>query len=384
MKSLYYQFDSAGRMVALATTRSNDYANANLNTLLAEGQTLSDCNIPALDITQWVYDETTGLLTQKIYADGNGPSYTYTSSGRLHTRTWARGKTITYTYGDLDQITNVDYSDSTPDVTYTHDRLGRILSVSSSASISTFHYAGLTLDYETQNGYIIKRKQDTLGREIGYELYNPADPINSVKKTIYGYDAFNRLSTITSIIGTETNTFTYTYLQGTDFVNAMSSDSGVQWSRYYESKRDLITAISNSWNAATISAFDYINDPLGRRTKRTDYFNASTITNGFIYNQNSEVINATMNGDEYNYNFDPIGNRQTAVYNALTNIYTANQLNQYTAINGDMSITPAHDLDGNLTWDGIHWSHGWDAENRLISSSNFTSGVLCEYAYDYQ
>ncbi|MCK9305651.1 MAG: hypothetical protein M0P27_09695, partial [Bacteroidales bacterium] len=42
------------------------------------------------------------------------------------------------------------------------------------------------------------------------------------------------------------------------------------------------------------------------------------------------------------------------------------------------------DLDGNLTWDGIHWSHGWDAENRLISSSNFTSGVLCEYAYDYQ
>ncbi|MCK9305225.1 MAG: hypothetical protein M0P27_07505, partial [Bacteroidales bacterium] len=50
-----YQYDAAGRMIVMATTRSNDYANVNLNTLLAEGQTLSDCNIPALDITQWFY-----------------------------------------------------------------------------------------------------------------------------------------------------------------------------------------------------------------------------------------------------------------------------------------------------------------------------------------
>ncbi|MFA7149225.1 MAG: hypothetical protein WC109_10450, partial [Syntrophomonadaceae bacterium] len=144
-----YEFNTAGRMIAIATTRSNEYANVNLNTLLAEGKTLSDCNIPALDITQWFYNETTGLLTQKIYADGNGPSYTYTSSGKLYTRTWARGKTTTYTYGDLGQITKVDYSDSTPNVTYTHDRLGRTTSATSLASTSTFHYDGLTLDYET-------------------------------------------------------------------------------------------------------------------------------------------------------------------------------------------------------------------------------------------
>ncbi|MCK9305350.1 MAG: hypothetical protein M0P27_08145, partial [Bacteroidales bacterium] len=50
-----YEFNTAGRMIVMATTRSNDYANVNLNTLLAEGQTLSDCNIPALDITQWFY-----------------------------------------------------------------------------------------------------------------------------------------------------------------------------------------------------------------------------------------------------------------------------------------------------------------------------------------
>ncbi|MDD2230387.1 MAG: hypothetical protein PHY48_13360 [Candidatus Cloacimonetes bacterium] len=390
MKSFY--FDTTGRMIVMATTRSNDYANVNLNTLLAEGQTLSDCNIPALDITQWFYDETTGLLTQKIYADGNGPSYTYTSSGKLHTLTWARGKTTTYTYGDLGQITNVDYSDSTPDVTYTHGRLGRILSATSSASTITFHYDGLTLDYETQNSYISKRKLDVFGRDIGYELYNPVDLVNPCQIIQYGYDCFNRLSTVTSIIGAETNVFAYTYLRGTDLVSGMSSDSGMQWSRHYETERDLITAVSNTWNTVTISAFNYSNDPLGRRAKRTDYFNTSTITNAFIYNQNSEVINATMNGDEYNYAFDPIGNReQSTIYSGqstVTNLYTVNHLNQYTSVTtADSVIALTHDLDGNLTFDGSQWHHTYDGENRLLKSEphSATNGsIMFEYRYSHK
>ncbi len=43
------------------------------------------------DPTTWVYDEATGLLTDKIYADGNGTRYTYTPEGKLQSRTWAWG-----------------------------------------------------------------------------------------------------------------------------------------------------------------------------------------------------------------------------------------------------------------------------------------------------
>ncbi|MFA6662220.1 MAG: hypothetical protein WCS56_04225 [Bacilli bacterium] len=178
-----------------------------------------------LDITQWQYDEATGLLTNKLYADGNGTSYTYTETGKIQTRTLARGKTTTYVYNNLGQLTDIDYSDSTPDVTFTHDRLGRILSVSSPTSTSTFHYDGLALDYETQDGDIIDRKQDSFGRTIGYILTGV--PLSPMSLT-YSFDEYGRLSSVTSIIGTETNTFTYTYLQGTDLVNAMSSNSGVQ------------------------------------------------------------------------------------------------------------------------------------------------------------
>ena len=41
--------------------------------------------------TRWLRDEATGLVTHKVYADGNGPRYDYTPDGKLATRTWARG-----------------------------------------------------------------------------------------------------------------------------------------------------------------------------------------------------------------------------------------------------------------------------------------------------
>jgi YD repeat-containing protein len=34
-------------------------------------------------VTTWLYDGYRGFLTNKVYADGKGPSYTYTAAGRL-------------------------------------------------------------------------------------------------------------------------------------------------------------------------------------------------------------------------------------------------------------------------------------------------------------
>ena len=44
------------------------------------------------DVTRWLRDEATGLVTNKVYADGKGPRYDYAPDGKLATRTWARGK----------------------------------------------------------------------------------------------------------------------------------------------------------------------------------------------------------------------------------------------------------------------------------------------------
>jgi YD repeat-containing protein len=58
--------------------------------------------------------------------------------------------------------------------------------------------------------------------------------------------------------------------------------------------------------------------------------------------------------------------------------YTANALNQYTAVG---AVTPSYDANGNLTGDGT-FTYGYDAENRLTSGSG--AGNTASYAYDGQ
>ena len=47
-------------------------------------------------------------VTNKVYADGAGPSYTYSPEGRLARRAWARGVTTDYAYDALGQMTNIN------------------------------------------------------------------------------------------------------------------------------------------------------------------------------------------------------------------------------------------------------------------------------------
>src|SRR5262249_13236681 len=58
--------------------------------------------------------------------------------------------------------------------------------------------------------------------------------------------------------------------------------------------------------------------------------------------------------------------------------YTANALNQYTAVG---AVSPSYDGNGNLTSDGTFTS-GYDAENRLTSASG--AGNTASYSFDAQ
>ena len=80
---------------------------------------------PQGDVTRWLYDEASGLVTNKIYADGMGPSYDYSADGRLVSRTWARGIVTTYAYDGWGNLTNTVYSDSTPAISVRYDAMGR-------------------------------------------------------------------------------------------------------------------------------------------------------------------------------------------------------------------------------------------------------------------
>ena len=119
-----YTYDHAGRMKTMKTWRN--FA--------------SDTGAA---LTTWNYSAQRGFLLAKQYADGQGPTYTYTPAGRLATRTWARGITTYYAYNPAGQLTSETLATGLS-ITNTYDSLLRRSSLSafhnSSFIIHTFSY----------------------------------------------------------------------------------------------------------------------------------------------------------------------------------------------------------------------------------------------------
>ena len=102
-----YDYDDYGRMTAMYTLRDTNVAITDYSSFIVHRS--------SFDCTHWLYDDATGLLTNKVYADNNGMSYTYTPDGKLQTRTWARGIVTTYGYDAASQLTSVSYNDCASD-----------------------------------------------------------------------------------------------------------------------------------------------------------------------------------------------------------------------------------------------------------------------------
>ncbi len=114
-----------------------------------------------------------------------------------------------------------------------------------------------------------------------------------------------------------------------------------------------------------------------QRTKTTladnSYWNYAYDDLGQLDSGGKHTSGAQISGRQFAYDQDEIGNRITV--NATT--YTANNVNQYTAINSQ-SLT--YDTDGNMLSDG-NWTYTWDGENRLtrMVSTNLTKTLSFEY-----
>lgn len=397
-----YEYDDYGRMTAMATTRDDNYESVNLLALLPDGVTLSDTSHAShpshLDTTRWQYDPATGLLTNKLFADGYGTAYTYTPDGKLATRTWARGITTTYTYDDSGQLTAVAYSDDTPGSIFTYDRLDRHLTITQSGTgvppvVHEFDYDPNTLALVTETiiahgrTHVLDRAHDSIGRPSGIAL-GPDYALT------YGYDDYGRFVSITSSVQSVSSVISYSYLPASDLLTGWTqSGTGfqpVEFSRTYEPNRNLITAIENLSGTNRISFFEYVNDAIGRRTQRLDTRHATPgtpITNIFDYNQRSELTAALMGENDHAYAYDPIGNRIRSVLisnnqSPITNHYAANELNQYISVESVSSVvSPAFDDDGNMVEYG-DWTFTWDGENRLIAVTSNGVTVL-KNQYDY-
>ena len=244
-------------------------------------------------ITNWIYDASTGLLNQKLYADGNGPSYTYYSSKLPHVRTWARGVTTTYSYNSAGEVTGIDYSDTTPDVAHSYTRDGQPLSTVDAAGSRQYQYEneGGRLSGETVNGGLfdqlaITSPSDALGRRRSIRV-SLAD--EALAEIVYDYDQSNRLQSVS--LGQLTSA--YSYVAASDLIDSVTSTrSGVNRltvSNSYDNSGRLSTVTNTAGGGSILSSHGYVYDSAHRITQVTlagnDYWS-------FSYNSRNEVTNA--------------------------------------------------------------------------------------------
>ena len=406
-----YTYTAHGEIATLTTWRDAGATNFDAATWPAPG---------GGDVTTWSYQASTGLLSRKQYADGKGTDYAYDQLNRLATRTWAREVSddpliTAYDYAAATgELTAVDYSDNTPDVAFTHDRLGRQAAVTDATGTRSFAYdsAKLRLESETLPAYFGDRILSRIyqgsgtglvsGRAAGFQLGTSGD-LDEDHAVSYGYDSSGRLNAVASPAGA----FAYGYVSDSDLLASVASPAH-DTTYGYEPNRNLRTEVRNrvAGGGADRSRYVYAYDEVGQRISRVQSGSAfgTTSYDRFGYNTRSEVIEtkrytgtdpedhltdpeATALGRLYT--FDHLGNRLTSQDGlAATRVYTSNALNQYTGITNP-NHTPAYDEDGNQLVVEDGWRYQWDAENRLVRARDHdvtpvigSKGLT--FVYDYQ
>jgi RHS repeat-associated protein len=427
-----YTYDYAGRMKTMTTYRSETQSS----------------------ITAWNYSTSTGLLLSKRYDSnpagtaGTGPTYEYTDGNRLWKRFWARpisesnSTAVTTIYGyTAGLLASVTYNDDTPDLVFTHDRLGRVKTVIRANVIHaeyTYAAPGMRLSREDLNQDTGLPK--TLLRDYDTLLRPDALSIPGEYTTGYGYDTAGRLNRVwhhptldpdtKAPTGTPTFTYGYTYTQENSGAPRVGATTGLNLKqdfmpytltrgngpgipplttvKTYEGTRNALKLTENRAGGPIVSSFAYIVNAIGQRESVTTagIAFASTPANwGWHYDSLGQVVRADhagTNASDRAYQFDTIGNRLRTATGTLDlptePNWIANALNQYTTANGvELPASPApYDADGNLAAGPVPGSNGnspgvqapanateirWDAENRLISVK--IGSDTYQYEYDH-
>jgi len=379
-----YGYDIMGNMTSLRTFRAE-----------SEEITTDPSERTDYDETTWSFDAVTGLELSKTYADNSSVVKTYDAYNRLATETDARGNVKTHSYEHARGLqlgttyTVVDGTASTADRSFTYNHLGQMVQLVDDAGVRTLGYNSygeresdsLVVDGDT---HLIVEQRDSFGRSTGY-VYSKNGSVQQTVTTGYGTDG--RIASASFLHGGAAKVFGYEYLSGTNLLHKLIKPNNMTLTQSYEATRDLLTSLAYHRGTTLVAQREYSYDTLGRPTARNTARQGTTVNDTFEHNTRSELVIASVNGKNYEYAYDNIGNRDFSLEDSKATMYDANLLNQYTSIaeNGGIPFIPQFDADGNQTLikteTGI-WSAVYNAENRPVTFTNTESNTVVECQYD--
>ncbi len=377
-----WKFDELGNLTATTThdTKTTALAfDANTNDLLSRTDARGK-------VTSWVYDLAHRTTTMKRAAGSpleKTWTYTYDPAGRLLTTVDAKANaasnpalgTTSRAYDPVGRLTGIDYSDATPDITYSYNQENELMLMQDGAGDHEYAY-----DNADRLVYV----NEPFGA-YDYE-YNPRNQVTKrfypdfVTTADYSYDDDGRMSNASS--GGLTTSYAYNPVAQLLTTTLPSGNGHVETRSYDNAGR--LSEVKNTKGAATLSKYTLTRDKVGNPTKIA---NTGTTTQTFLYDVNDRLTEVcfkangaacTAGSDPYvRFTYDGVGNRLTEARNgAATVTYTYNDLNQLTQ-RGTTAYT--YDDNGNQTAAGTR-SFAWNNAGQLTSSTQ--AGTTVTYTYD--
>jgi len=190
----------------------------------------------------------------------------------------------------------------------------------------------------------------------------------------YGYDAANRL---TSVTDWNLATTSYAYDDAGRMTSAtLPSSTGVV-STYTYDNADRLLGISHDKGLNTLASVDYTLDAVGNRTQRVDQLGTHT----YAYDDLYRLTSVTYPGPSTTgYAFDAFGNRTSMTTGAGTTTYAYDDADRLTSVTppGQSAISYTWDDNGNLTGRGTD-TFSWDYNDRMVAAT--IGGVSSSFAY---
>jgi RHS repeat-associated protein len=358
----------------------------------------------AAPVTSYAYDDV-GNLESRTDANAHVTGYAYDDADRLErvtapdTRIWTYaydpngnvkevvdangnstpatgdGKT-TYAYDTIDRLKSIDYSDSTPDVTFAYDGNDNRTQLTDGSGTETSVYDPLDRLTSVTRG--------STAISFGYDLLNlTSRTYPGVPVTSYAYDEDERLSTVSW----GANVVEYGYdaagnLQLTDLPDSTGWTEG----RFYDEAGRLTgvkVGIEGAFVPEDLSLIELTLDPVGNPLTRT---RSGTLpgTETYTYDAMDRLTSVCFQAGScpggsdpfIRWSYDGVGNRLSEARPTGTTSYSYNAADELEQA-GSTSYT--YDENGNQLSAGSR-TFAWDLANRLRSTT--LAGTTTSYSYD--
>ncbi len=327
-----YTYDKAGQLKTLTTPTGKAYT--------------------------YTYDKASRVATATT-PTGRVTSYTYTPDGHVNTVTAPAGS-ATYSYDTLDRQTKIDYSDASPDITWTYDQAGRPSQISNGTSTAAVSYdpAGRTTGI-TRGPVQVGYTWDGDGRLTGRTL-----PGGRAQSYTWGADA--RLTGTGLTVAGTTTTIGYGY-DAAGQLTSTSRAGGPVSTRTYDPAGRLTGLTHTAAGGATLLAQTVTLSPAGNPTTVTTQRGSTSTSAVYSYDTAGQVSGicrptsgstCTAASPATTYGYDGDGNRTSTV-----TVHTTD----------DKSVTSAYDADDRPTADTVGTatiaSYSYDGNGNLASST---------------